>query len=59
MLALMFNQRFKNMRLVTTFLGHENAIAIVFEYDQNFLLPLLTKVTKLLMRANVKKTKDL
>jgi hypothetical protein len=39
MLALMFDPRFKNMRLVTTFLGHENAIAIVSEYDQKFLLP--------------------
>jgi hypothetical protein len=47
------------MRLVTTFLGHENAIAIVSEYDQKFLLPWLTKVTKLFMQANVKKTKDL
>lgn len=58
-MALMFDPRFKNMRLVIAFLGHENVIAIVFEYDQKLLLPLLTKVTKLLMCVDVKKTKDL
>jgi hypothetical protein len=46
------------MWFVTAFSGHENAIAIVSEYDQKLLLPLLTKATKLLC-ANVKKNKDL
>ncbi len=58
-MALMFDLKFKNMWLVTAFLGHENAIAIVAEYYQKFLLPLLTKVTKLLMHASVKEIKNL
>jgi len=59
MLVLMFDPRFKNTQLVTTFLGHENVIAIVAKYDQKLLFPLLTKVIKLLMRVIVKETKDL
>jgi hypothetical protein len=59
MLVLMFDPRFKNTQLVTTFLGHENAIAIIAKYDQKLLFPLLTKVTKLLMRVIVKETKNL
>jgi hypothetical protein len=31
MLALMLDPRFKNMRLITIFLGHENVIVV--EYD--------------------------
>ncbi len=33
MLTLMFDPRFKSMWLVTTFLGDENVVAIVVEYD--------------------------
>jgi hypothetical protein len=44
MLALMFDLRFKNMQLVTTYLAHENVIPIVVEYDEKLLL-LLTKIT--------------
>jgi len=55
----LIRKRFKNTQLVTTFLGHENAIAIVAKYDQKLLFPSLTKVTKLLMHVIVKETKDL
>jgi hypothetical protein len=55
MLALMFDLSFKSMLLVITFLGRENVATIVVKYDQRLLLPLLTKATKLLMHANVKK----
>lgn len=34
MLTLMFDPRFKSMWLVTTFLGDENVVAIVVEYDK-------------------------
>jgi len=34
MLVLMFDPRFKNMHLVTMFLGHENATVVVVEYDE-------------------------
>ncbi len=33
MLTLMFDPRFKSMWLITTFLGDENVVAIVVEYD--------------------------
>jgi hypothetical protein len=59
MLALMFDPKFKNMKLITVFLGCENGVVIVAEYDQQFLLPLLTKTTKLLMLASVEKIEDL
>jgi hypothetical protein len=42
MLALMFNLRFNNIRLVIAFLGCENVVIIVIKYDQELLLPLLT-----------------
>ncbi len=47
------------MWLITTFLGDENVVVIVVEYDKKFLLHLLTKVTKLLMPTNVEKVEDL
>jgi hypothetical protein len=55
----MFDPRFKSMWLITTFLGDENVVVIVVEYDKKFLLHLLTKVTKLLMPTNVEKVEDL
>ncbi len=48
MLALMLDPRFKNMQLVTTYLGHENVIIVVV-YDEELLLLLLTHEAKLLM----------
>ncbi len=46
------------MELIIVFLGRENAIVIVVEYDQQLLLPLLTKATKLLMPTNVEEVED-
>jgi hypothetical protein len=34
MLALMFDPRFKSMKLITNFWGHENVVVIIVEYDQ-------------------------
>ncbi len=59
MLALMLSPRFKNMKLITIFVGRENAIVIVAKYDQQFMLLLLTKTTNLLMLANVEEAEDL
>jgi len=59
MLALMLNPRFKSMRLIIVFLGRENATIIVAEYNQQLLLPLLTKTTKLLMPTNVEEIENL
>jgi len=59
MLALMFDPRCKNMWLVAAFLDLKIVIAIIVNYDQKLLLSLLTKGTKLLMRANDKEIKDL
>lgn len=41
------------MQLVTTYLGHENVVAIIVEYDEELLLHLLMKVIKLLMCTSV------
>jgi hypothetical protein len=59
MLALMFDPRFKNMKLITIFLGRKNDVIIVAKYDQQLLLPLLTKTTKLLMPTSVEEVEDL
>ncbi len=59
MLVLMFDPRFKIMKLITIFLGCENGVVIVAKYDQQLLLPLLIETTKLLMLANVEKVEDL
>jgi hypothetical protein len=55
MLVLMFDPRFKNMHLVTMFLGRENANVAVVEYDEKLLLPLLMMANKLLMFDRVKR----
>jgi len=47
------------MQLVITYLGHENVVAIVVEYDEELLLPLLIKVVKLLMPINAIEVVDL
>jgi len=59
MLVLMFDPRFKNMHLVTMFLGHENAIVVIFEYNEKLLLPLLMMASKLLMLERVEKACNL
>jgi len=59
MLVLILDPRCKNMQLVITYLGHENVVAIVVEYDEELLLPLLIKVVKLLMPINAIEVVDL
>jgi hypothetical protein len=49
MLILMFDLEFKSMWFVITFLGYENDDISVVEYDQELMLPLLIKATKLKM----------
>jgi len=45
----MFDLEFKSMSFVITFLGYENDDISVVEYDQELMLPLLIKATKLKM----------
>jgi hypothetical protein len=59
MLALILDSRFKSMQLVTMYLGWENAISLVVEYDDEVLLPLLVKVAKLLMPSSGAEFEDL
>jgi hypothetical protein len=54
MLALMFDLRFKNMQLVTTYLGCENVVV----YDEELLLHLLIEVAKLSMHVSIEKVED-
>jgi hypothetical protein len=39
----MLNPRFKSLHLVSLFVGHEQGISIVEEYDQNSLQPMRLK----------------
>ncbi len=55
MLTLMLDPIYKSMRLVTIYVGHNNAIILVVEYDQELLLPLLMEVDKLAMLVIVDK----
>ncbi len=59
MLVLMLDPRFKNMRLIIVFLGYENVDVIIVKYNQQLLLPLLTKTTKLLMHVSVEEVENL
>jgi hypothetical protein len=59
MLALMFDSCFKNMLLVVMYLGWENVDALVVEYDDELLLPLIIEVTKLLMPSSGAKFENL
>jgi hypothetical protein len=59
MLALMLDPRFKNMRLITMFMGHENASLVVANYDEKLLLPLLMEENKFLMLNMVETTSNL
>lgn len=49
MLVLMLDPCFKNIWLVTTYLGWENVAILVAKYDEKLFLLLLTEVAKLLM----------
>lgn len=59
MLVLMFDPRLHSMQLLITFLNHENVATIVVKCNQELLLPLLIKATKLLMHVGVKEVEDL
>ncbi len=45
MWALMLDSRIKHMHLVTSCLGHENALCVVVDYDLHLLLFLLESFT--------------
>jgi hypothetical protein len=49
MLTFMLDPMFKNLRLVSRYLGHENTSTIVVQYDEQLLLPLLIECYKILM----------
>jgi hypothetical protein len=49
MLALMLDPKYKNMRLVTTYLGHEVVATLMADYDEQLLLPLLLEAYKSLL----------
>jgi len=53
MLVLMFDPKFKTMRLVTMYLGCEIVIIVVVKYDENLFLFLSMEVNKLLMLDKV------
>ncbi len=55
----MLDPRFKCMCLVTMSLSRENAIAVVVEYDENLLLPLIMEANKLLMPNRVEEVYNL
>jgi hypothetical protein len=59
MLAFMFDPCFKNMQLVTMYLGQENVVVLVVDYDDELLLPLLTEIAKLLIPSNGANFKNL
>jgi hypothetical protein len=44
--ALMLDPKFKSMRLVSIYMGHDNATIIVVAYDELVLLSLLMEVYK-------------
>ncbi len=52
MLALMLDSHFQNMLLVTMYLGQENVVALIVEYDDELLLTLSIEVVKLLMLSS-------
>jgi hypothetical protein len=40
MLAIMFDPRFKSMKLIAMFMGHQNVTLVVDEYNEKLLMPL-------------------
>ncbi len=46
LLPLMLDPIFKSMCLVMMYVGHDNVVALVVEYDNELLLPLLMEVCK-------------
>ncbi len=59
MLDIMFDPRFKNMKLVAMFMGHQNATLVVIDYDEKLLMPSLMETNKFLMHDNIEATYDL
>lgn len=53
MLVFTFNPRVKNMCLVTSYVGHNNATNLVTNYDSQLLLLLLVEFYKSLMPTTV------
>jgi hypothetical protein len=53
MLALMLNPMFKNMCLVTSYVGHDNVANLVINYNSKLLLPLLVESYKSLMHVTI------
>jgi hypothetical protein len=49
MLALMLGPKYKNMRLMTTYLGHEVVATLMADYDEQLLLLLLLEAYKCLL----------
>lgn len=54
MLTLMVDPKYKFVYIVMTYVGFDNVVALVVEYDQKLLLPLLIKIYKLSMIVIVK-----
>jgi hypothetical protein len=59
MLVLMLDLCFKSMQLVTTYLGWENVVILVAEYNEKLFLPSLLEVAKLLMLIRGEKIENL
>jgi hypothetical protein len=47
------------MKLVAMFMGHQNAILVVIEYDEKLLMPSLMEANNFLMHDNIEATYDL
>jgi hypothetical protein len=43
MISLMLDPRFKNLHIVSSFVGREQGVALVEEYDRKSLYPMLVK----------------
>jgi hypothetical protein len=54
MLTLMVDPKYKFVYIVMTYVGSDNVVALVVEYDQKLLLPLLIEFYKLSMEVIVK-----
>jgi hypothetical protein len=59
MLDIMFDPRFKSMKLAAMFMGHQNATLVVIEYDEKLLMPLSMEANKFLIHDKVETTFDL
>jgi hypothetical protein len=53
MLALMFNPKYKNIKLVSIYIHCEIVATLIVEYDKQLLLPSLLEAYNLLMPNRV------